>query len=759
MFPGSEIMTKKELLSPVGSKEALYQAVQNGCDAVYLSGKSFGARKFAPNFDREELKESVEYCHLYGVKIYVTVNTLIHDREKEELMEYVTYLYQIGVDALIMQDLGMIREIRETLPDLEIHASTQLHNHNQEDLKYLKQLGVTRAVLAREMSLEEIKAIKEEIELEVFVHGALCICYSGQCLFSSLVLNRSGNRGECAGLCRLPYTLLKNGKKVESKGDYLLSPKELNTSHNLKELLKLDEVTSLKIEGRMKSPEYVGFITRLYRNIIDSYERGQDYQITEETEKELKILYNRDFTKGHLFHETNDRLMNIKSPNHIGISLGEVIEVSKKRIKIRLTDVLYQGDGIRFSNGEGMIVNFIYNKKDLLVSKADKNEIIELDNKVGLTTLGEVRKTSSQKLLESLNIQNQRKIKIQGKLIALPNRNMRLEVTDGIHHFIKESPMIEKAKTSPTTKERIREQLEKINDTPFAWESLEIETENAFVPIKLINELRRTILEELQKFRMKSERKVKKEEIHWKLPEISSKAEISVLVRTKEQYETVKGKVDCIYVANEKLYQELNDSTCFLRTSRVTPKYFPKEKKKLLVGEPGGLFCYRNQNEVITDYFCNAYNANTVLYFLEQGSQKVTLSIELTTEEKIELMERLKKQVKILPPVETIIYGRSEVMILKHCPIAHLQKQTTGCNLCRTKDHYVLRDRNNACYPIISECPYTHILHYKKEDKIEDIPKLIESGVTSFRLELFDETKEEGEQLLLRINMNMENNK
>ena len=220
----------KELLVPVGNMECLRVAINAGADAVYLGGKRFGARAFAGNFTDEEMIEAISLCHLYGVKIYVTVNTLIYESEFKEAFAYVKFLYENGVDAVIMQDIGLISYTRKCLPDLDIHASTQVHNTNQDTIDYLYNLGVKRIVFAREMSVDEIDDVKSDIEKEAFIHGAICISYSGECLFSSCILNRSGNRGECAQMCRLPYKLYHGDKMLKTEGGYLLSPKELNTS-------------------------------------------------------------------------------------------------------------------------------------------------------------------------------------------------------------------------------------------------------------------------------------------------------------------------------------------------------------------------------------------------------------------------------------------------------------------------------------------------------------------------------------------------
>ena len=270
---------KVELLSPVGSMKTLYQAIHNGADAVYLGGKRFGARKYSDNFNEDELKEAVRYAHLFNVKVYVTANTIIYEDEINDFLEYIFFLHKINVDAVIMQDIGMIKIVRDKFPNLEVHASTQCHNQNDEGIKLLESLGVTRIVLDREMPLEEIKQLKTPLEKEVFVYGALCVSYSGCCLFSSLNGGRSGNRGECVQSCRMQYDLYENDKKIDTQGNYLLSTKDLNTLNNLKDILDTD-IVSLKIEGRMKSPEYVGYVTKLYRNLIDNYYNHKKMIIT-----------------------------------------------------------------------------------------------------------------------------------------------------------------------------------------------------------------------------------------------------------------------------------------------------------------------------------------------------------------------------------------------------------------------------------------------------------------------------------------------
>ena len=499
---------KKELLAPAGDFETLKQAIHNGADAIYLGGKRFGARKFASNFDNEEMVKAIKYCHLYGVKLYVTVNTVIYEDEVQDYLDYITFLHKNGVDAVIMQDIGMITLVRKVLPNLDIHVSTQAHTHNAEQIKFLEKLGVKRVVFAREMSLDEINKIDTNLEIEAFIHGALCVCYSGQCLFSSMLLNRSGNRGECAGICRLPFELYEDDKKVDTEGKYLLSPKELNTTNHIGELLS-SKIMSFKIEGRMKSPETIGFITRMYRNLIDHYLKGEEVKLTEEENKKLLVLFNREYTDGYLFNKSKDELMNIKSPNHVGIKIGEVIEVTDKKIKIRLDDSLNQGDGIRFKNSNlGMMANFIYDKKDNLVSSGDSGSVIYLDNKIDLTNKDLVYKTVDSKLLEELDNYNLKKISIDINA-SVSNDKFTLEISDGINKIIKSDTIVEKALNSGTSKERIIEQLSKLGNTPFKLDNINVSLDSdVFIPISKLNELRRSVIDELIEVRENAKKEV-----------------------------------------------------------------------------------------------------------------------------------------------------------------------------------------------------------------------------------------------------------
>ena len=721
----------KELLSPVGNKECLYAAIHNGADAIYLGGKQFGARKFAGNFTREELKEAVDYAHLYGVKVYVTVNTIIYNNEIESLLEYIDYLYLIGVDALIMQDIGMISLVRNKYPDLEINASTQIHNHNNDGISLLKELGIKKIVLDRELSLQEIEKLDNEVEKEVFIHGALCNSYSGCCLFSSLNGGRSGNRGECVQSCRLPYKLIKNGKYIETENKYLLSTKELNTTSRFEDLMR-SNVSSFKIEGRMKSPSYVGYITRVYRKLIDNYKLGLALELTEEEQDNLKILFNREFTLGYLF---NDKVMNIKSSNHQGLEIGKVLEVSPKKIKIKLTKDLYQEDGIRFKNSElGMIANMIYNDKDLLVNKGEKGNIIYLDNKINLKEKDVIIKTSSNYLEKQILSVEEKKIEVtikveDNKIVFTDDKNNRVETTIEILEAI----------NRPTTKEEIEEKLTRLGNTPFKVKDININIpNNIFISMKELNETRRNLVEELINTRIKVDRKTKIRDIKLTYQEDKKyKYEVSVLARTKDQVEaSLLSDADRIYV-DEELWKEYKDNNkVYLRLPRVVNNY-SIDSKNVLVTELGGINHYRNSN-MISDYYLNVVNNHSIKYLLDKGVQRVTLSPEID-------YNNLDNFIK--DKIEIIIYGRIELMLTKSCPISEV---LNNCP-CTRDDKYYLEDINKNKYPILHKKCLTHIMHHKNIDYIDKISYYKNIGIRSYRLELLDENYEETIELIKKI--------
>lgn len=704
---------KKELLSPAGDMESLLEAIHNGADAVYLAMKSFGARKFAKNFSKEEIIEAIKLCHLYGVRIYVTMNTLVKESEVEDFLEQVKYLHINGVDAIIMQDFGMISLVRKMYPNLEIHASTQANNSSLDTIKMFYEMGVKRVVVSRELTLEEIKQINFPIEIETFIHGALCICYSGNCLMSSMIGTRSGNRGECAGSCRLKYALKDNDKT--SPYEYLLSTKELNTSTKFSSLLN-SNITSFKIEGRMKSAEYVGFITRFYRNIIDN----KNINLKEETEK-LKVLFNRKFTEGNLFK--TDNLMNTKSPNHIGIEIGKVLEVTNKYIKIKLTKELNQEDGIRFNeSNSGMIVNFLYDKNMKLTNSVKANDIAYIDNKVDLKRKDTIYKTIDKKLVDSLKKYDLKKISVKYKVIAKCGSNLFIKISDGENEIIKEGSPVEKSKTSPITKERIEIQLKKLGNTPFITNNINIEMDNdIFISIGEINEIRRYLTNSLIDIRSNYKKDVIEEKVDFKNIEVKKESGmVATCYKETQLLKCLSMGFIRIYVKDINLYEKYkNHKEVYYYVERNTFNISNNLVEKNLVSE----YLIPKKDNLIGNYFLNIYNSYSTYYLLEKGFKNICLSVELDSNEQIEIIKALKDKFKIDINPEILVYGRCENMIIKGNIL----------NITNDKYRYSLLDLRKREFKVYFENNKTYILDSKTQSVNIKSPSVIK------RFDFYDE--------------------
>ena len=737
-------MKKVELLSPVGNMEMLYQAVHNGAYAVYLAGKRFGARKYANNFDDKEIIYAIKYCHLYGVKVYVTVNTMIYESELDDVLEYLKFLHINGVDAIIMQDIGLISKVGYYLPNLEIHASTQLHNHNNSGAKLLKELGVTRIVFDREMSISDIKNINIDIEKEVFVYGALCVCYSGCCLFSSLNGGRSGNRGECVGSCRLPYKLIENNKYIKTDGKYLLSTKDLNSLPNLKSILD-SGVDCLKIEGRMKSPYYVGYVTRVFRKLIDKYYENEEMVLGNEELTNLKKLFNRGFTTGYI--SNNNDIMNIKSPNHIGIKIGEVIDVNKDKIYIKLDrDNLNQEDGIRFiGSDKGMIVNRLYNMKNMLVNNISIGNVAVIDNKIGLIKKDIVVKTIDSKLVNDIRNYNEKKISIDFEIEAKVENKFKVCVSDGINTINKEFDVIDKARSMPISENDIINSFSKLGNSPFIINNIEIDMDNnIFIPKSILNNYRRIVIDELINIRENSNKDniiindIKDNNYNID-KNINNKININVLVRNREQLECcIDNNIDNIYIDNYELYNEYKDKydNIYYKVNRVynDSKY---KNFKLLLGDIGSIYNLSKDNYVVSDYYLNVSNRYSISLLNRLGAKRITLSCELDDNEIRNVMNNCNSD------IELIIYGRLELMIMKYDILNYLSNYNKN-------NKYYLESITGKKYPIILD-KNSHIMHSDIIDKINSINEYKNMGINNFRIELFDEDKNDIEKIINKI--------
>jgi U32 family peptidase len=497
-----------ELLAPAGSAEALSAAISAGADAVYLSGKRFGARKYAANFDEAALEKAVGYAHERGVRVYVTVNTLIRDDELRDVARYLSWLYSAGADAVLVQDIGVASLARDVVPDLDIHASTQMTIHNSQGAAFAAAMGMKRAVLAREVSLKEAGDIARhaKIELEVFIHGALCYCYSGQCLLSSVIGGRSGNRGMCAQPCRKPYVLLKGDKDdygrpsglsaAQTKERYLMSTRDLSVYEHLDRIARAP-IASLKIEGRMKSAQYVAIVVDVYRRALDSISRGK-WSPSQDDIRDLALAFNRDFTEGHLLESKN--VMGREMSDKRGIAIGTVsaYDARHEEAAVRLAgnSAPQQGDGLVFISPVEE-VGMVMHRPPVI-----RDGLLRLRTPQRVRPGTQVRVTSSTALArkaEEITARTKPQVPIDLAMTwdeGTPIIHARLQGPGGAISFrMRAGFSMESAKSRPLTAEQIEAQIRKTGGTPLTIGSVELQYPGGlFAPVGAINQLRRDLI-------------------------------------------------------------------------------------------------------------------------------------------------------------------------------------------------------------------------------------------------------------------------
>lgn len=758
-------MRDVELLAPVGSFEALKAAVQNGANAVYLGGKDFGARASANNFDRDELKEAVKYAHIRGVQVFVTTNTLRKENEIEDFLEYAKFLYDIDVDAIILQDIGMARLIKRELPDFELHASTQMVAHSLEDVKYLESVGFDRVVLAREVTVEEIKYICDncKADIEVFVHGALCVCYSGQCLMSSMIGNRSGNRGRCAQPCRQRYELIDvyTGEVVNSNGDYLLSPRDLNAIEEIDKVIDAG-VHSLKIEGRMKRPEYVATVIDGYRKTIDEYLATNKLNVSDETINDLYTIFNRKFTKGLLLGDVGKDMMNSQLPNNQGLYVGTVVDYNKKakRLKIKLANTLKKGDGINLGGGTiGRII-----KNGNIETIGYKGETIELDF-VGEARKGQiVFKTSDSELMDRVQAtftQDKEFVKniIDAKITIKLGQKPILTLKDRYSNeaTIEGDKIVEEAMKVALSKEKVETQLRKLGNTPYELDLLEIELDdNVSLPISLLNQMRRDCIELLDKERVSiKNRKYKNKTVKYKpvLYNRNKQQEISVKVKNLEQLESaLECGVDRIYYEDTNtidkamsLAMKYNKKVIYSAPRIIRNKEYNHLAKannagveSVQVGNYGSIDYFKDKKLNI-DYYLNAFNSETINYYKEIGADTLCISQELNINE-------IKETIKYTDiNIESVVYGYTPLMITEYCPMGVIvrdckkDKRVAKCK----ESIYALRNSKGDEFRVSQDifCRST-IYNSNVTCMLDNLYELHEIGINVLRLDFTLEDKE-----------------
>lgn len=517
-------MSKVELLAPVGDWDCLKAAVQNGADAVYFGVEQFNARMYAKNFNIDDMKQVINYCKLRNVKTNLTLNTLIKNCEFENAIDLVKEAYVAGIDAIIVQDFGLAKYLIDNFPHLPIHASTQMTVHNLQGVLELEKLGFDRVVLSRELSCEEIEYICKNcnVEIETFIHGALCICYSGQCLFSSVVGGRSGNRGKCAGPCRLPYELISENNstheiKTINKG-YLLSTKDLCGIAYIPRLIQAG-VKCFKIEGRMKRPEYVATVTRIYRKYIDMFQNTNEFNIDEKDINDLMQVFNRGgFSNGHLDSKHNSSLIFQEKPSNMGLYLGTIKKYNsnKGHITLQLEEDLDLGDSISVSNESSKyLVSELMIKNDNHKHISSGTEVTIGRMKGNIKVGDKVYKISSKSLSDFAkssydNCEN-KKIPLNCNITIKKNTPIKMKISTNKNTCYNElysnicvedvSNMIPiDALKTPISVERVVKQISKTSNTPFYFENITVLLDDGlYVPsISTLNELRRSTLEKVE---------------------------------------------------------------------------------------------------------------------------------------------------------------------------------------------------------------------------------------------------------------------
>ena len=734
-----------ELLAPAGNFDALKAAVNAGANAVYLAGNTFGARAFAKNFDDQSLESAVRFAHLYKVAIHVTVNTIVVDSEIEHLAKYLQYLYEIGIDAILVQDLGAFSIAREIVPKLPIHASTQMTIHNLSGVKFLEKLGFNRVVLSRELTIEEISEICREskIEIEIFAHGALCVCYSGQCLMSSLIGGRSGNRGKCAQPCRLPYKLIdSHGRDVleNRAGEYLLSPRDLNTLKILPQLIRAG-VSSLKIEGRMKRPEYVATVVEVYRRAIDSLSNSND-------EKILAQVFNRGFTTAFLetHNETRSPVKNYisdKRPNHRGISIGRVSNYDRnsKIVTIKLTDKISAGDQIEFWVKIGGRVTATLEKFDL-----NGNELsFELPKRVNIGD--RVFKILDAELMNHAReiVELDNRLPLDLLLRAKIDQKISL-ICNGIE--VESDFIVETAQKHPATIDSIRKQLDRLGGTNFELRNLDVDIDsNVMIPASVLNDLRRQLIEKLE-----STRREKISEYQIEIPKSRKKSRYVEIVAEVDSIEMEKlaiesGADSILFGGDSFRHEEIrnyseasriarkHDRKIYFRTPRIVRSREESMIREFFNSDCDAIYihnlAFANLNKNFrTDFSIISANLQTLEFLKNLGVSSATLSPELSLE-----------QIKILAqksPIELdlIVHGRAELMISSYCPIGTFLNESEKCSMPCKKDRFFLRDRMNIDFPIVTDqfCRM-HILNSKVLSMVDHASELKSLGIERLRID------------------------
>lgn len=764
-----------ELLAPAGSLEHLKAALEAGADAVYLGGKLFSARKFANNFSNEELQTAVRLAHVYGSSVYLTLNTLIKDKEFEELREFLQFLRTVPLDGILVQDFGVAAEIRKIAPHIPLHASTQMTVTNADGVRFLKSLGFQRVVLSRELSVEEIKKITQDvdIEIEVFVHGALCVCYSGQCLMSSFIGGRSGNRGACAQPCRMPYELVNAAGDVinRNRGKYILSLKDSMSLDLLQELASAG-VASLKIEGRMKSPEYVYRTVSAYRRVLDSIQAGKKID-TDSLKNGLKEEFNRGYTSAYLRGKIGAGFITELSPGNHGVDAGKVAEIFNNGFTFCAeTDAPEDLLGISFETRKNTIE---YIAASEIQPLRHKHGFYRVKTNIIPRLKGKVYWNGKKENISALEKEYQRKIPVSFELTAVPEQPVSLTVFDhsGNKATCFSDEAAEKALKWVTSREEIFSQLNRLGNSPFFLEHLECRNQGCMIPKSLLNRLRRECINQLTGLRIEDHenriptpRKSVFTALTTTAEQTPEKEKCQIVVRSAslqqiknayesgirkfifggeswqrhpiplEQYKEVlqfcRETGSWICFASPRVIDE-NDR---IKAKRTFLSYLTLRPDAVLIEFWGAVEWIKEAKvciPVIAGPSLNIFNVQDLQITEKWGLKGAFLSQELT------LPQIRDINAHSAVPTGVIVYGQTELMISDYCVINQFlgEGDKNHCTMPCTKQSYFLRDANGHRFAVkTDEWCHMHILNSNILDMSPYMEDLKKSGLTYLMLDL-----------------------
>lgn len=784
-----------ELLAPAGDFTCLRAAVENGADAVYFGlDCGFNARARAENFGLDNLSSAMEFLHRRAVRGYVTLNTLAFTNELASVEDIVRRLCDAGVDALLIQDLGVARLVREISPELEIHASTQMTLSSAECIQVAEQLGIVRVVLPRELSIDEIRQIHSQtsMELEAFVHGALCVAYSGQCLTSESLGGRSANRGQCAQACRLPYEIVCDNE-LRNFGDqkYLLSPQDLAAFPLIPELVDAG-VSSFKIEGRLKTPEYVANITQHYREAIDAVVAGRPVELTRRQIQQMEQSFSRGFSPGWLNGCDHKMLVPATSSAKRGVLLGKVTQVLWDRIRVELEYSIQAGDGIVFDgdrfHGEeqGGRVFHVYRNGETLSEPVDSG-IVDLSfgrdafDFSRIVPGQQIWKTDDPRLNSQLrrtfeNADPQRKVGLRLKVHAETGRKLKVEgiAANGCRCSVESESSLQTATKHPVTRELLEEQLGRLGGSVFELSELDVSIAGVpMVPHSVLGKVRKQMLEQLNSSLPWRERAQASPGALQRLRSLVAddgpslnEIRLHLLCRTLDQLKAAVDVKPDLLIADFQDLREYREAVDVCRTAGLTLLLAPPRIQKpeemglfrlMLKAEPdgvlvrnlSGLAFFRDQGvSVVGDYSLNVTNELTAQFLKSQGLRWLTPSYDLNRDQLSDLVSQVPASW-----LEVVIHQHMPMFHMEHCVFcAMLSPGTNKTNCGRPCDvHLVeLRDRTGMDHPLIADvgCRNT-LFNATPQSGAELVPELLQKGVRRYRIELLRESAHDIQKLMV----------